>query len=112
MDVEYAAADRAIIAMIAAANAADPHAGQVHDTGAELGWQLAAADLAIVDVSAMVYDRLATGRPLLVTRPASPQAEVDESGYLGDAEWLHAEDSAAIVSRVDSAELIRKRPSG
>ncbi|WP_068252085.1 hypothetical protein [Rathayibacter tritici] len=104
VDAEYAAADRAIIAMITAANAADARAGHVHDTGAELGWQLAAADLAIVDVSAMVYDRLATGRPLLVTRPASPWAEVDESGYLGDAEWLRAEDAAAIVSRIDRAE--------
>ncbi|WP_258059840.1 MULTISPECIES: hypothetical protein [unclassified Rathayibacter] len=104
VDSDYAAADRAIVAMIAAANAADPRAGHVHDTGAELGWQLAAADLAILDVSAMVYDRLATGRPLLVTRPVSAEAEVDESGYLGDAEWLHAEDASAIIARIDSAE--------
>lgn len=104
VDSDYAAADREIIAMIAAANAADPAARHVHDTGAELGWQLAVADLAVLDVSAMVYDRLATGRPLLVTRPTSPAAEVDESGYLGDAEWLLAEDAAAITARIDRAE--------
>jgi hypothetical protein len=104
VDAGYGAADRAIVAMIAAANAADPTARHVHDTGAELGWQLAAADLAVLDVSAMVYDRLATGRPLLVTRPTNPAAEVDESGYLGDAEWLRAEDAAGIVARIDSVE--------
>ena len=54
-----------IIAAIAAANAADPAAQHVYDDGPELGWQLAAADVAIVDISAMVYDRLATGKPLL-----------------------------------------------
>ena len=58
-----------------------------------LGWQLAAADVAITDISAMVYDRLATGRPLLVCRPVSPEADVDEGGYLGAAEWLTADEA-------------------
>ena len=72
VDPEYGAANRAIIAAIAAANAADPSAQHVFDDGPKLGWQLAAADVAIVDISAMVYDRLATGKPLLITRPAEP----------------------------------------
>ena len=61
---EYGAANRRIIAALAAANAADPGAHHVFDDGPELGWQLAAADVAIVDISAMVYDRLAADRPL------------------------------------------------
>ena len=73
VDHEYGAANRAIIAAIAAANAADPAAHHVFDDGPELGWQLAAADVAIVDISAMVYDRLAAGRPLMVTRPGEPR---------------------------------------
>ncbi|WP_244259405.1 hypothetical protein [Rathayibacter sp. VKM Ac-2759] len=104
VDPEYGAADRRIVALLTAANAADPSAHHVHDTGAELGWQLAAADVAILDVSAMVYDRLATGRPLMVTRPTSPDAEVDETGYLGDAEWLRAEDASAIADRIGAVE--------
>ncbi|SMH46875.1 hypothetical protein SAMN06295885_2846 [Rathayibacter oskolensis] len=104
VDPDYGAADRRIADMIAAANAADPTARHVHDTGAELGWQLAAADLAVLDVSAMVYDRLATGRPLMVTRPTSPDAEVDETGYLGDAEWLLAEDASTLPSRIAGPE--------
>ncbi|KQQ07945.1 hypothetical protein [Rathayibacter sp. Leaf296] len=104
VDPAYGAANREIIALITAANAADRSAQHVHDTGGELGWQLAAADVAILDVSAMVYDRLATGRPLMVTRPVSADADVDESGYLGDAEWLLARDASSIASRIDGLE--------
>ena len=111
VDPAYGAANRAIIAAIAAANAADPTAHHVFDEGNELGWQLAGADVAITDVSAMVYDRLATGRPLIVTRPVSPIAEVDEGGYLGSSEWLDAADSAdivAIAERVQHSEEAQK----
>jgi len=88
VDVEYGAANDRIIAAIAAANAADPGARHVYDDRPELGWQLAAADVAIVDISAMVYDRLAADKPLMVTRPVDPAAVVDTHGYLTDAEWL------------------------
>jgi hypothetical protein len=90
VDPEYGAANQRIIAAITAANAADASANHVYDDGPDLGWQLAAADLAVVDISAMVYDRLAADRPLLVTRPVDPEALVDTHGYLSDAEWLSA----------------------
>jgi len=101
VDSHYAAANRRIIAALEAANRADPAAHHVFDQGAELGWQLAAADYAVVDISAMVYDRLAAGKPLFVTRPVEAAAEVDTSGYLSEAEWLDAEDADAIVERID-----------
>ncbi|QMU98722.1 hypothetical protein FVO59_11180 [Microbacterium esteraromaticum] len=91
MDDDYRAASARIVSTLAAANAADPSAHHVHDDGPEIGWQLTAADVAVLDVSAMVYDRLATGRPLLVARPVSEEAEIDESGYLSACEWLTAE---------------------
>ncbi len=90
VDPEYGAAHQRIIAAITAANVADASANHVYDDGPDLGWQLAAADLAVVDISAMVYDRLAADRPLLVTRPVDPEALVDTHGYLSDAEWLSA----------------------
>ena len=74
VNAEYGAANRRIIAALAAANTADPASRHVFDDGPELGWQLAAADVAIVDISAMVYDRLAADRPLMVARPADPEA--------------------------------------
>jgi len=98
---DYREANRRIIAALERANAADPAAQHVHDTGSALGWQLAAADVAITDISAMVYDRLATGKPIIIARPASPEAEIDESGYLSDCEWLRAEDAAQVVPAID-----------
>jgi hypothetical protein len=104
LDPQYRAANAAIVAAIGAANASDPGAHHIVDDGPQLGWQLAGADVAITDISAMVYDRLATGKPLIVTRPVSPRADVDESGYLGDCEWLTADDAADVVAIVDRVQ--------
>ena len=102
IDDAYRAAHQRIVSLLATANAADATAHHVHDDGPEIGWQLTAADVAVLDVSAMIYDRLATGRPLLVTRPASREAEIDESGYLSACEWLRAEDvSAEGIAEID-----------
>jgi hypothetical protein len=101
VDAEYGAAHRRIVAAIAAANAADPAAQHVYDAGPELGWQLAAADVAIVDISAMVYDRLASGKPLMITRPVDELAAIDTTGYLSDCEWLTADAASDIVAEVE-----------
>jgi hypothetical protein len=102
---EYRDAHRAIVAAIDDANRADAAAHHVYDDGPELGWQLAAADVAITDISAMIYDRLATGQPILVTRPTSPDAEIDEDGFLGVVDWLTADDAGDILAVVDRALL-------
>lgn len=101
VDPEYGAANRRIVAALAEANDADPSAQHVFDDGPDLGWQLAAADVAVVDISAMVYDRLAADKPLLVTRPADPAAAVDTHGYLSACEWLDAGLAAHIVEQTD-----------
>jgi len=101
VDPAYASANREIMAALHEANRADASAQHVVDTGADLGWQLAAADAAIVDISAMVYDRLASGKPLMITRPVNPEAEIDTGGYLSSCEWLDASDAADIVDGVD-----------
>lgn len=98
---KYRAANKRIIQAIAAANEADPTAHHVFDNGPTLGWQLADADVAITDISAMVYDRLAVGKPILVTRPVSADADIDEQGYLGAAEWLRAEQAPQVLAEVD-----------
>ena len=98
---EYGNANRRIISALERANAVDFTAHHVHDTGPQLGWQLAAADVAITDISAMVYDRLATGKPIIVTRPASSEAEIDYTGYLSACEWLTADEVIDVVPLVD-----------
>ncbi len=100
VDPEYGAANARIIAAIAAANAADPSAQHVFDDRPDLGWQLAEADVAVVDISAMVYDRLAADKPLMITRPVDPDAVVDSHGYLSDAEWLSAAAAPRIIDEV------------
>jgi hypothetical protein len=104
LDREFKRANESIVAAIAAANARDSTAQHVFDDGPTLGWQLASADVAITDVSAMVYDRLAVGKPLLIARPVSETADVDENGYLGSAEWLRSEDAPNVLSLVDRVQ--------
>lgn len=101
VNAEYGAANKRIIAALSAANASDPASHHVFDDGPDLGWQLAAADVAVVDVSAMVYDRLAADRPLMVTRPVDPEAVIDTHGYLSACEWLDAADAGSIVAETD-----------
>ena len=101
VNAEYGAANKRIIAALAAANAADPAAQHVFDDGPDLGWQLSAADVAVVDISAMVYDRLAADKPLLITRPADPAAAIDTHGYLSACEWLTAADAPDIVAQTE-----------
>jgi len=101
VDPAYGAANSRIVAALAAANRADPSAQHVHDTSPTLGWQLRVADLAILDVSAMIYDRLALGAPLLVTRPTDPEALVDDTGYLSASEWLDADAAGSVVAEAD-----------
>jgi CDP-glycerol glycerophosphotransferase (TagB/SpsB family) len=103
LDSAYRAANERIVGAIAEANVRDPDAQHVFDDGPEIGWQLG-ADVAITDISAMVYDRLATGRPLLVTLPASPQAELDEGGYLASAAWLTAADAPKVLDLVEEVQ--------
>ncbi|TFC83556.1 hypothetical protein [Cryobacterium sp. TMT3-29-2] len=98
---EYGAANKAIIAAIATANARDASARHIYDASPGLGWQLSAADVAIVDISAMVYDRLASGKALMVTRPVDPEAQIDSSGYLSDCEWLHVDRAGSILTVLD-----------
>ncbi|PRI10894.1 hypothetical protein [Leucobacter massiliensis] len=101
VDPAFGAANRRIIAMLEEANAKDPAARHVFDDAPTLGWQLSLPDVAICDISAMVYDRLATGKPLMVTRPTAPDAVVDEGGYLSVCEWLGAAEAPDIVAQLD-----------
>ncbi|WP_354002519.1 hypothetical protein [Agromyces larvae] len=109
----YAAANRAIIAALEAANVADPAAHHIFDDGPDLGWQFAAADVAIVDISAMVYDRLAAGKPLLITKPVAREAQIDTGGYLQACEWLEAgPDASPAASRRPRRRDARPRRRG
>lgn len=112
VDAEFGAANERIIAAIEEANRHDPSAQHIYDTAPTLGWQLSLPDVAICDISAMIYDRLATGKPLMVTRPVTSEAEVDEGGYLSVCEWLESTQTASIAEVLDDVigdEAARER---
>lgn len=102
VDEAFGEANQRIIQAIAQANERDASAHHVYDISPTLGWQLQVPDVMICDISAMVYDRLATGKPIMVTRPVSPEAEVDSGGYLGVCEWLQASQVDQIDEVLDS----------
>ncbi|ROS78539.1 CDP-glycerol glycerophosphotransferase family protein [Cellulomonas sp. PhB143] len=104
-DPAYKVLHQAIVRKLDTANAADPAAHHMVDTETAFGWHLKAADACVCDISAVAFDWLATGKPLLLTEPASPEAEVDRSGLVGMIETFRASDAANVV------ELIRSRPA-
>ena len=97
------AAHAEVMSLLEAANAADPAAGHVVDTEGGFGWQLDAADVAVMDISAVAYDWLATGKPLLVTRPAEPRTLLPESGLVRELTLFEAADAARAAAVVDAA---------
>ena len=56
-----------------------------------------------MDISAVAYDWLATAKPLLVTRPAEPRAQLPESGLVSEMELFDAADAARAAEVVDAA---------
>jgi hypothetical protein len=94
----YAAADREVRALLEAAG--DRH---LVDEGG-YGWQWAFADACVTDVSAVAYDWLATGKPLVITRPADPRAELPPSELLETLRLLPAEQAGEVGSVLATLE--------
>ena len=46
----------------------------------------------------------ATGKPIVVTRPLSPEADVDEDGFLGSADWLTVDDAPNVLAILDRVQ--------
>ncbi len=106
----YRAAHEEVVGLLRDANAADAGAQHLADTTGPFGWQVDAADVCVTDISAVAYDWLATAKPLVVTRPAEPRAELPESGLVRELDLLDAADAvrgaqivAAAVAHPDDA---------
>lgn len=99
----YREAHVEILRLIAAANRSDAGAGHVADTSGPFGWQVDAADVCITDVSAVAYDWLATGKPLVVTRPAEPRAVLPDVGLVIELDLLDVVDAPRAAEVVDAA---------
>lgn len=98
----YRAADRAV---------RDVLEGTDHlvDAG-PYGWQLAFADVCVTDPSAVAYDWLATGRPLLVTAPVDTRTTTPTSRLLELAPRLAAADTPRTPEAV--RDILASMPAG
>lgn len=76
----------------------------VFDESESWGWQWSTADICVTDVSAVAYDWMATGKPMLVTEPANPMALVDDSPALTRVPSLRSKDASASATRL--AEML------
>ena len=83
---EFQKANDEIISLLAKSNQKN---GTRHrfDVGS-FGWQLNESDLMITDVSAVAYEWLSTGKPLIMTKPTEVLAEVDKSGLISQLPLL------------------------
>lgn len=100
-DPAYGVADGRIRAVLAEAQQRDPTAGHSVETGRTLEDSFASADLLVCDVSSVAMEWLATGRPLVVTIPASPLVSTAATRMLAVVPRL----AAADVDRV--GDLVR-----
>jgi CDP-Glycerol:Poly(glycerophosphate) glycerophosphotransferase len=89
----HRAADKAIRALLA-------KGGDRHLVDREsYGWQWDFADACISDISAVAYDWLATGKPLVITEPA-PGAYRPRSALLDSIVLLGTAEASDVVSRI------------
>ena len=76
-DSEVKRANEAIKKVIRQANKSDPASNHYIDES-PFGWHLGYHDLMISDISAIAYDWLSTGSPILLTKPVEKKAIVEE----------------------------------
>src|SRR6188472_105692 len=67
------------------------------------GWQWDFADACITDISAVAYDWLATGKPLVITEPA-PTACRPPSALLDAVPLLRAAEASDVLARIDALQ--------
>lgn len=108
----YGAADRQIRAALERANA-QTGSRHVVDTAGRIDTQIAESDVAIMDNSAMAFDWLVTGKPLIVTIPASETAVGAHNNFLAACYRLapgQARSAASLVASVmESDEFADQR---
>ncbi len=100
-DPAYARASAHLARLIEEANAVDPTASHVVDLHSTFGWHLTHLDACVTDISAVALDWLATGKPLVLTRPASPDAVVDPTRLNTSVPLVSSADAHTVARLLD-----------
>lgn len=109
---EYARADQRLRALVEQYRGSDP-AGE-HSVDLTSGWDARRerADLLISDISAVAGDWMSTGKPILVTVPASSEAFLDSDTVLQAVPGIGVDDAARVVDLVEAELADTGLPNG
>ena len=73
------------------------------DKSPDVSWQLDEADLAVVEMTSVAFDWLASGKPLVMVKPHGPDAEVLEGGLLDRCPAVDSMSGESVVDLIDEA---------
>jgi hypothetical protein len=105
-DASVAKADAEIRSIIKNANADKGRSFKHYVDGSTFGWQLSNLDVMITDVSAVAYDWLVTGKPLMITKPEDRRALVEDVAIFKTLLPLKTDELATLEAKLaDALEL-------
>src|SRR5699024_4432323 len=67
------------------------------DESPDVSWQFDEADIAVVEMTAVAFDWLASGKPMVMVRPHDPEAEVLEGGLLDRCPTLERDEGGVVI---------------
>ncbi len=111
-DTSIAKADAEVRSIIKSANAASRNGIKHYVDGSTFGWQLKQLDVMITDVSAVAYDWLVTGKPLIITKPEDRRALIEDVALFKTLQPLQVEDLPAIQKKLDDASAVASDSDG
>ncbi len=111
-DQMVAKADAEIRAIIKAANSSPTKTFKHYVDGSTFGWQLNQLDAMITDISAVAYDWLVTGKPLIITKPADRRALIDDVALFRTLQPLDVSDIADLEAKLQEASSLAKDSAG
>lgn len=102
-DLSIAKADAQIRLLIKSTNAAAKNGIKHYVDGSTFGWQLKQLDVMITDVSAVAYDWLVTGKPLLITKPEDRRALIEDVALFQTLQPLSVDELSTIENKIVQA---------
>lgn len=101
------AAHKRIVRMLSPGNVDRSEAGSRNlsnhyvDVGTPHGWQHTEADACVCDMSAVAFDWLTCGKPLMMMEP-SPGAEIDRQGLVGQIPLVPRAEAAGLAALMET----------
>ena len=111
-DPKVAAADASIRALLKTHNQSKASTTRHYVDNSAFGWQLNELDVMITDVSAVAYDWLVTGKPLLITKPSDSKALVADVAMFNTLSPVSKRSLQDIEMHISSATKLAAAEAG